>query len=200
MSGGDDHDLRLDGVRSTGVWGAVMGAVSVGAILFFLLYAYYYLDLSNEPFIPERMPTPPVLLPAVLIGGLALTVVPNVSLFGATVRRDTSRIAVGAAVLALAGGAFVVLGGLVVRGQDLQPSQDAYSASVVLLLGFHGLATAIGITMAAYVAYQALRMLDHPWLLSASSVLVVWWSYVILGWLAVGFSIYGYPQLATGAT
>lgn len=193
-----DGELRIDGVRSTGVWGAVVGAMAVGAIQFFLLYSYYYLDLSNEPFVPQRLPTPPVLLPMLLIGALLLTLFPATSVFGGAVRREPGRIAVGSGIIAGAGAVFMVLGALLVRDLGLSPSVDAYSAIVVLVLGFHGLVTVVGITIAGYVAYQSMRMLDHPWLLSASSVLAVWWWYVLIGWLAVGFSLFVYPQLSTG--
>ena len=200
MTSSHIDDLRIDGIRSSGVWGAVIGAVAVGTIQFFLLYSYYYLDLSNEPFVPERIPTPPVLLPSLLIGGLLLTVLPAASVFRAAVEREPGRITAGSAILAGAGAVFLVSGAWLVRGLELTPRADAYSASVVLVLGFHALVTVTGVTMAAYVTYQSLRMLAHPWLLSASSVLVVWWCYVLLGWLAVGFSLFVYPQLSTGTT
>lgn len=201
MSGDYQHiPLRLEGIGSTGVWGAVMAAVSTGAILLFLLYGYYYLDVSNEPFLPDHLAPPPVLLPAVLLGAMAITVMPASRVIGATARHDAPGIARGLAAVAVAGTAFLVLGAAIVRGQGLSPTENAYSASVVLVLGFHGVATLSGVVIAGYVAFSAVRMLDHPWLLSAAAVSVIWWCYIVLGWLAVGFSIYGYPQLALGTT
>lgn len=197
---GHDHEVRLAGIRSTGLWGAVVGVISLGAILFFLLYSYYYLDVTNEPFVPDRLPAPPVLGPALLLGALLLTLAPAASVLGGTVRREPPRIALAAAVLAAAGTAFLSAGIAVVRGQQLTPTLDAYSASVVVLLSYHGLITVVGVGIAASVAYQAMRALAHPWVLSAASVLVVWWVYVVLGWLAVGFTVYAYPQMAPGAT
>jgi heme/copper-type cytochrome/quinol oxidase subunit 3 len=194
-----DHDLRLDGIRSSGVWGGVMGAIATGTILFFLLYGYYYLDLANEPFVPEYLDPPPVLVPSLLVGVLVLSVAPALWVFRSTVGRAHGRIALGLGTIAVVGTAFLAVGGLVVADQGLSPSRDAYSASVVLVLGFHGLVTLTGVVIAGYVAYQAVRMLDHPWLLSASAVAVVWWIYIVIGWLAVGFSVFGYPQLAPGA-
>jgi heme/copper-type cytochrome/quinol oxidase subunit 3 len=193
------HD-RLDGIRSSGVWGGVMGAVATGTILFFFLYGYYYLDFSNQPFVPERLDPPPVLFPTLLIGALVLTVPPAVWVFGATVRRRTEHIALGLGTIAVAGAVFLALGAWITAGQGLTPTEDAYSASVVLVLGFHGFVTLTGVVIAGYTAYQAVRMLDHPWLLSASSVAVTWWIYIVIGWLAVGFSVYVYPQIGTGVT
>jgi cytochrome c oxidase subunit I+III len=200
--GGDDQhllerieDLRLHGTRSTGVWGAAMAALTVGTVQAFLLYAYFYLDVSNQPFRPDRLPAPPLLVPAALVAGLAATVWVALALWRATSDGRHGTIAATAALLAASGTAFLAIGALVVAQQELTPTEDSYSAAVVLLLAFHGIATVAAVGIAGFIGYQALRMADHPWLLSASAVSTVWWCYVVVGWIAVGFAVYGYPSL-----
>ena len=191
--------VRLDGTRGTGVWGAAMAAVAVGTVLAFLIYSYFYLEVSNQPFRRPALPAPPLLAPAALVAGLCVTVPVALALWRATTEGRHHGIAVASGLIAAAGAIFLGSGLLTVNGQELTPGQDAYSAAVLVVLSFHAVATLVAIGVAGFVAYQALRMGDHPWVLSASAATAVWWCYVVAGWLAVAFAVYGYPALAPGA-
>lgn len=185
----------LDGRSSSGTWGALAGAVALGTILAFLLYAYFYLAVSNEPFVPGYRADPPLLWPGVLLGGLVASLVAALVLWKAAVRADASSVATGAAALALAGLLFLVAGAWVVGSEDLRPTLDSYSAIVVTVQVFHAVATATAVVMAGLVAFEAVRLLAHRWVVTAAVATAVWWCYVVLGWLAVGFAVYLYPQL-----
>lgn len=186
---------RIEGRRSTGVWGAVAGAVVVGTLLAYLIYGYAYLAVSSSAWPPAHRPDPPVLAPVGLMGVLLASAVPAARLgrpSDSGVRRWTVELLTS--VLVAVGVGVLVAGSAVVDRLDLVPSAHAYDAAVVALHAFMAAVTAAGVAVAAVTGWEAHRLGPHPWVAAARVVTAVWWAVVVAGWGAVSVVVYGWPQ------
>lgn len=187
---------RLEGRRSTAVWGTVAGLVVVASLFAYLVYAYGYLAVSTDRWPPEPHPDPPLLAPAALLAVLLASGIPAARLgrpVEAGVRRWT--VEVLTAVLVATGIGVLLAGDAVVDGLHLVPSERAYDAAVASLHAFMGAVTAAGVTIAAVTGWESHRLGTHPWVATASVVTAIWWEAVIVGWATVALVVYASPQL-----
>lgn len=198
MTTTDLDRLRLEGRRSTGVWGAATGAGVLTIVLAYFLYAYLYLSVSSDAWPPGSTPEPPLLRPAALLATLAVAAI--VTLRTARVGADEHRgssAAVALAAVAAIGAVTIVFGFALVGDLALRPRDQAYGAIVTTVHAVQGAATAAGVAIASLTAFEAHRLGSrHPWVAAARVVTSIWWCTVVVGWVAVFGVLYVWPQLS----
>lgn len=191
------HGTRLEGRRSSAVWAGVAGAGTFAVVLAYFLYAYLYLAVSNDPWPPEPLGDPPLLGPAILLAVLVASAAVAVRTGRPLPDRPGQLpLALALAGVALTGIAVIGIGAAIVDGMDLVPSERAYDAIFTTVHVLVATATAAGVVILGLTAFEAHRLGDHPWVAAAVVVASVWWCAVVLGWLAVGVTLYLWPQLA----
>jgi cytochrome c oxidase subunit III len=193
-----DRFADMDGRRSSAWWGALFGVLVVAAVLGYLVYAYFYLYVTIADWPPEGIPNPPLLEPAVVAAVAVAGLLPLWSVLKAGGTRDVVAIRRGAAGVTVAGVVLLAAVGVLLARVDLGDLGDAitaYSSIVLTLHAYQALLTAVGITIGVVIAYQATLGESPSWVWSAGAVLEVWWSFVVLGWLAVLGVGYVWPQL-----
>lgn len=191
-----DRLLELDGSRSSGWWGALFGALTVGTVLAYLLYAYFYLFVSTAEWPPAGIPEPALLRPAGIALLLVASLTPLRSVHLATRHHDRTRLARGLGGVLVLGGVALAAGSTELITAGLQVDRSAYEAIVLTVHAVHGLVTVAGLIMVLTTLRQAKRLEHDAWVRSAGAVVVVWWSYVVVGWLAVGAVLYLWPQVS----
>jgi heme/copper-type cytochrome/quinol oxidase subunit 3 len=190
------RQLRIDGRRSTGVWGACTGAAVLAVIVAYFCYAHLYLAVSNDPWPPDATPSLPLLAPGLLVAWSAVVAAAAV-LVGRPLRQSDDQLprAGGLLTVTVMGAAAIAAGWLLVDDLGLTGTAHAHDASVLTLHALIGVAALAGVAISGLAAYEAARVGDHPWVAAAAAVSAVWWITVALAWSAVAAVIYLWPVL-----
>lgn len=195
------HELGqvMDGRRSSGVWGAAAGALVLGILVAYFLYAHLYLSISAERWPPEGTPSLPLLRPAGLVA-LVVVVAALAVRAGRPLRADDDQAPLAGLLgtTAVLGGLAVAAGGAHVASLGVAPGEVAHDASLAVLHAIAGAAALAGVAIAGLAAYQAARLGTHPWVAAAAAASSIWWTTVALVWLGVAAVAYGWPQLTGG--
>lgn len=190
------RQLRIDGRRSTAVWGACTGAAVLAVIVAYFCYAHLYLSVSNDPWPPEATPSLPLLAPGLLVAWAAVVAAAAV-VVGRPLRRSDDQLPRAGGLLAVTvmGAVAIAAGWLLVGDLGLVGTAHAHDASVLTLHALVAVAALAGIAISGLAAYEAARIGDHPWVAAAAAVSAVWWITVALAWSAVAAVVYVWPVL-----
>lgn len=187
----------VDGRAATAVWGAGLAVLTASTLLAYLAYAHLYLTVTADDRRPATdLPDLPVGWPLVLLAVLAVSLAPAAAAWRAAPADRIGAVAAALGAVALLGAAVQAGGAAYVVGLDLRPTERAVDAGVVTLHVVHGVATAFGVVAAAVVALEAVRLGSHPWVRTATAVVVVWWGWVVAAWAALALVLHGWTGWA----
>lgn len=168
--------LTSNGGPSTAWWGMAMLLASETMLFGAMIAGYYYLRLQAPTWPPPGVPEPPVAIPLILVGVLALTSIPMQLASGAA---QTGR---RRAVLLLLLVAFIVQSGYLAYelhsyAGDLghfAPSDHAYGSIYFVLLGADHAHVFLGLLFDLWLALKLSRGLT-PYRRRATQAIALYW-------------------------
>jgi heme/copper-type cytochrome/quinol oxidase subunit 3 len=180
--------LTSGGGPSTAWWGMAMLLVSEGMLFGAMIAGYYYLRLQADTWPPAGVPEPPVAVPLILVGVLALTSIPMQLASGAAEagRRRT--------VLLLLLAAFVVQSGYLAYelhsyAGDLgsfAPSDHAYGSIYFVLLGADHAHVFLGLLFDLWLALKLSRGLTAYRRRATQAIALYWHGVNLLTLIVIG--------------
>jgi cytochrome c oxidase subunit I+III len=160
-------------------WGLLLFLCADTALFLSLLFAYFYLWISNADWpardaaIPLAWALPGLLIPLAIA---ALALVPRRQPMTATSRGTAVRLLVAPAAAGLA-----MFWHWAMAAEQIAPLHSHAAASVSwVMLGFVWTHLAVGVAGAAFIAVRCLRHGDPGWIEADTALLDRWWIYCAL--------------------
>jgi heme/copper-type cytochrome/quinol oxidase subunit 3 len=169
-------ELAGRGGPSTAWWGMAMLLVSEGMLFGAMIAGYYYLRLQADTWPPPGIPEPPVAIPLILVGVLALTSIPMQLASGATGagRRRTALLLLLAAFIVQSGYLAYELHSYVGDLGDFAPRDHAYGSIYFVLLGADHAHVFLGLLFDLWLGLKLLRGLT-PYRRRATQAIALYW-------------------------
>lgn len=196
MSGPRTLPVAEVGARSPAWWGLLVGLAVLGTFLATLVSSYLYLLVEADVWPPRGVGRPPLLLPLLATGALVASAVPlRWAWPGARIDRLRPAIRPLGLTVALAL-AFLVTGAIDLAGTEFRPSDHAYGSIYFLLVAFAWIVTVSGLVLGGIVLTRLAtsREPGRMALLGLRSF-VAYWTFVVVSWLMVFFTVYVVPYL-----
>jgi cytochrome c oxidase subunit III len=178
------------------VWWGMLGLLAIELVVFSGFMAmYFWLKLVNPAWPPEGIDKPDLLLPTIntvvlIVSGIAMLYAKR-----AIVRGDQLGLKLGQALAILLGIVFLVIKYVEYSGYDYDWSTHAYGSIVWTITGFHS-AHVISVVMKGFVVLgMALRGMFRPDRHLAFEVSTIYWTFVVVIWLPLYFTMYVSPRL-----
>jgi heme/copper-type cytochrome/quinol oxidase subunit 3 len=169
-------ELTSRGGPSTAWWGMAMLLVSEGMLFGAMIAGYYYLRLQTQTWPPPGIPEPPIAVPLILVGALALTSIPMQLASGAagSGRARTALLLVLAAFVVQSGYLAYELHSYVGDLGDFVPRDHAYGSIYFVLLGADHAHVFLGLLFDMWLALKLARGLT-PYRRRATQAIALYW-------------------------
>lgn len=178
------------------IWWAMVCLIAIESTVFLGLIAmYFWLKLVNPAFPPEGIDAPGLLLPTIntvilIIAGAAMIIAKR-----GIVRGDQRTLKIGQFVGLTLALVFLAIKIVEFSGYDYDWSTHAYGSITWLMSGFH-LGHVVSILLKGGVGFaMALRGMFRPDRHLAFELSVMYWTFVVIAWLPIYFTIYISPRL-----
>jgi heme/copper-type cytochrome/quinol oxidase subunit 3 len=181
-------DLTARGGPSTAWWGMLMLLVSESMLFGAFIAGYYYLRLQAPTWPPPGIPEPPVAVPLILVGVLALTSIPM------QLASSAAHAARPRAALLLVLAAFVVQSGYLAYELhsyvgdlgDFVPSDHAYGSIYFVLLGADHAHVFLGLLFDIWLALKLARGLTAYRRRATQAIALYWHGVNLLTLIVIG--------------
>lgn len=178
------------------VWWGMLGLLAIELVVFSGFIAmYFWLKLVNPSWPPEGIDRPDLLLPTINTGILIASGVAMVYAKRAIVKGNQLGLKVGQALALLLGIVFLVIKYVEYSGYGFDWSTHAYGSMVWTMTGFHT-AHVISVVMKGFVVLaMGLRGMFRSDRHLAFEVSTIYWTFVVVIWLPLYFTMYISPRL-----
>jgi cytochrome c oxidase subunit I+III len=171
--GDADLPAYTTGTMSTGWWATVLTIVALGATLVLCVYSHLYLLYASPTATAVSPPDHALALIGVFV--LLASAAPSLMALRAIRKGDASRLRLGLALGAVLAAAYVVLAGLDLLGQGLDPVGRAHDAMFATLAAYQIALAVVGVAAMAFVLVQAwLGYFDHRRHGAVENVVLLW--------------------------
>jgi heme/copper-type cytochrome/quinol oxidase subunit 3 len=193
-----DRPLGPFAGRSLGWWGVVVAIATEATLFALLLFSYFYLWAQSDEWPLGDIEPPKLLLVSIRSVLLVGSSIPA-QLAERAIRRGKSRqfIAHLAVTVVLA---TVFLAGhvqdTIKDWKDFRPSTNAYGSLFYTIVNLHALHLVIGITFLLFLLVRGIKGRYGPNRMTEVEVVVLYWHFVDVVWIAVFSSLYLSVHLA----
>jgi cytochrome c oxidase subunit III len=178
------------------VWWGMLGLVAIELVVFSGFIAmYFWLKLVNPSWPPEGIDRPDLLLPTINTVVLIASGAAMIYAKRAIVRGNQLGLKLGQGLALLLGLGFLTIKYVEYSAYGFDWSTHAYGSIVWTITGFHS-AHVISVVMKGFVVFaMALRGMFRPDRHLAFEVSTIDWTFVVVIWLPLYFTMYLSPRL-----
>jgi heme/copper-type cytochrome/quinol oxidase subunit 3 len=193
-----DRPLGPFAGRSLGWWGVVVAIATEATLFALLLFSYFYLWAQSDEWPLGGIEPPKLLLVSIRSVLLVGSSIPAQLAERAMRRGDSRRFVTHLTVTVLLAAIFLAghVQDSISDWQDFRPSTNAYGSLFYTITNLHALHLVVGVAFLLFVLVRGIQGRYGPDRLNEVEVVVLYWHFVDVVWIAVFSSLYLAVHLA----